>query len=108
MILLQVFIPCHRYVRVPKWLTFVGYVPWATLVGVALGFTPMNPIKALRWSAVINDVISVVHHGDHDADGGAARHQGRLVITRRLKFLDWLCMGMMALAVFAMFMMSGA
>jgi hypothetical protein len=30
----------------------------ATVLGMALNFTPINPIKALFWSAVINGVIS--------------------------------------------------
>ena len=29
------------------------------LAGIELGFTPMDPIKALYWSAVLNGVISV-------------------------------------------------
>jgi hypothetical protein len=31
----------------------------ATLIGVGLNFTPINPIKALYWSAVINGVVAV-------------------------------------------------
>ena len=31
----------------------------ATLLGVILNFTPVDPIKALFWSAVINGVIAV-------------------------------------------------
>ena len=31
----------------------------ATLLGVALNFTAINPIKALFWSAVINGVAAV-------------------------------------------------
>jgi Mn2+/Fe2+ NRAMP family transporter len=31
----------------------------ATLVGAVLNFTPLDPIKALFWSAVINGVAAV-------------------------------------------------
>jgi hypothetical protein len=31
----------------------------ATILGVALNFIPVDPIKALFWSAVINGVIAV-------------------------------------------------
>ena len=31
----------------------------ATLLGVAVDFSPLDPIKALFWSAVINGVIAV-------------------------------------------------
>src|SRR5438477_994261 len=31
----------------------------ATLIGIGLNFTPINPIKALYWSAVINGIVAV-------------------------------------------------
>ena len=31
----------------------------ATLIGLALNFVGLNPIRALVWSAVINGVVSV-------------------------------------------------
>ncbi|MGB8685316.1 MAG: divalent metal cation transporter [Candidatus Binatus sp.] len=38
---------------------FYGILAVATLIGVALNFTDINPIKALFWSAVINGVAAV-------------------------------------------------
>jgi Mn2+/Fe2+ NRAMP family transporter len=38
---------------------FYGILCAATLLGVALNFTAINPIKALFWSAVINGVAAV-------------------------------------------------
>lgn len=38
---------------------FYGALAAATLIGVALHFSPIDPIKALFWSAVINGVVSV-------------------------------------------------
>jgi Mn2+/Fe2+ NRAMP family transporter len=38
---------------------FYGVLTVATLLGVALNFTAINPIKALFWSAVINGVAAV-------------------------------------------------
>jgi len=38
---------------------FYGILSIATLLGVALNFTAINPIKALFWSAVINGVAAV-------------------------------------------------
>src|SRR5258706_649602 len=40
-------------------LGFYAVLITATLVGVALNFTSIDPVKALIWSSVINDVISV-------------------------------------------------
>jgi Mn2+/Fe2+ NRAMP family transporter len=38
---------------------FYGILTVATLLGVALDFIGLNPIKALFWSAVINGVAAV-------------------------------------------------
>lgn len=38
---------------------FYGIIALATIVGLALDFTSLDPIKALFWSAVINGVTSV-------------------------------------------------
>jgi Mn2+/Fe2+ NRAMP family transporter len=40
-------------------LAFYFSLAVATVLGVALNFTPINPIKALYWSAVINGVVAV-------------------------------------------------
>jgi NRAMP (natural resistance-associated macrophage protein)-like metal ion transporter len=38
---------------------FYGAIAAATLIGAALNFSPLDPIKALFWSAVINGVAAV-------------------------------------------------
>lgn len=38
---------------------FYATIGLATLVGMALNFTPISPMKALFWSAVINGVVAV-------------------------------------------------
>jgi Mn2+/Fe2+ NRAMP family transporter len=40
-------------------LVFYGTLGFATLIGVGLNLTPLNPIKALYWSAVINGIVAV-------------------------------------------------
>ena len=42
--------------RAPR---FYGVLAAATLVGAGLNFTPLDPVKALFWSAVINGVVAV-------------------------------------------------
>lgn len=39
--------------------TFYGIIALATLIGTALHFTPLDPIRALFWSAVINGILVV-------------------------------------------------
>ena len=82
---------------------FYGIIAVSTLVGVALGFTALDPIKALYWSAVINGVISVPIMAVMMLMAANAKVMGRFVVTRRLKWLGWMATGAMAVAVIAMF-----
>lgn len=74
----------------------------ATLLGVALNFTPIDPIKALFWSAVINGVISVPIMAVIVLMAARSDVMGRFVINRRLQVLGWLATAVMALAVVVM------
>ncbi len=82
---------------------FYAIITVSTLIGIALGFTPIDPIKALYWSAVINGVISVPIMAVMMLMAVRYEIMGQFVITRRLKILGWLATLMMALAVCAMF-----
>jgi NRAMP (natural resistance-associated macrophage protein)-like metal ion transporter len=87
---------------------FYGIIVISTLAGVGLCFTPIDPIKALYWSAVINGVISVPIMAVMMLMAARPEIMGKLVISRKLKILGWLCTGAMALAVAAMFVTPGA
>jgi Mn2+/Fe2+ NRAMP family transporter len=39
--------------------TFYGIIALATVIGMALHFTPLDPIRALFWSAVINGILVI-------------------------------------------------
>lgn len=82
---------------------FYGIIVVATLAGVLLGFTPIEPIRALYWSAVINGVMSVPIMVVMMLMAARADIMGRLVISRRLKWLGWLATAVMAAVVIAMF-----
>jgi NRAMP (natural resistance-associated macrophage protein)-like metal ion transporter len=86
---------------------FYSIIAISTLAGVALGFTPIDPIKALYWSAVINGVISVPIMAVMMLMATRTDVMGRFVVTRRLKWLGWLATLAMAVAVVAMFMTLG-
>lgn len=83
---------------------FYGIIAVSTLIGVALDFTPIDPIKALYWSAVINGVISVPIMVVMMLMAVRPEIMGKFVITARLKALGWLATLMMAAAVLAMFL----
>jgi NRAMP (natural resistance-associated macrophage protein)-like metal ion transporter len=82
---------------------FYAIVAFATLGGVALTFSPMDPIKALFWSAVINGVISVPVLVVMMVLAGDAKVMGKFVASRRLKLAGWVAALVMAAAVCAMF-----
>jgi NRAMP (natural resistance-associated macrophage protein)-like metal ion transporter len=73
-----------------------------TLFGMALGFTPVDPIRALYWSAVINGVISVPIMVVMMLMAARSNVMGQFVIQGWLKILGWMATLMMAAAVVAM------
>ncbi|GIQ71674.1 NRAMP family divalent metal transporter [Bradyrhizobium sp. ma5] len=71
-------------------------------IGIALNFTPIDPISALYWSAVVNGVLAVPVMVLLMV---MARHKevmGRFVIGGWLYWLGWLSTAAMALSVIAM------
>ena len=82
---------------------FYTFIALATLGGVALDFSPIDPIKALFWSAVINGVIAVPIMVVMMLLADDPKVMGGFTVTRRLKALGWLATGTMAAAVAAMF-----
>ncbi len=82
---------------------FYAIIALATLGGVAIDFAPIDPIKALFWSAVINGVIAVPIMIVTMLLADDPKVMGDFTITRRLKLLGWMATWTMAAAVFAMF-----
>ena len=82
---------------------FYAIVIIATILGVALNFTPIDPIKALFWCAVINGVVAVPIMAVMMLMAMRADIMGPFVITRRLTVLGWLATATMAAVVLAMF-----
>jgi Mn2+/Fe2+ NRAMP family transporter len=93
--------------NLPQARGFYAVLTIATLLGVALNFTPVDPIKALFWSAVINGVIAVPIMVVMMLMANKAEVMGQFVVTRRLKILGWLATAVMAVAVVAMIAMWG-
>ena len=81
---------------------FYAIIAFATLGGVALDFSWINPIRALFWAAVINGVIAVPIMVVMMLLADDPRVMGVFTVKRRLKALGWLATGTMAAAVVAM------
>jgi NRAMP (natural resistance-associated macrophage protein)-like metal ion transporter len=82
---------------------FYAILAFATLLGVALNFTSIPPIKALFWSAVINGVIAVPIMFVMMLMAARTDIMGQFVIRPRLRILGWLSTAVMTIAVIAMF-----
>jgi Mn2+/Fe2+ NRAMP family transporter len=71
-------------------------------IGIALNFTPINPISALYWSAVINGVLAVPVMVLLMLMARRRDVMGRFVVTGPLFWLGWLSTSAMVLSVVAM------
>jgi NRAMP (natural resistance-associated macrophage protein)-like metal ion transporter len=82
---------------------FYGIIVVSTIVGVAIGFTPVDPIKALYWSAVINGVVSVPIMALIMYMAVNPKIMGKFVISPRLRVVGWIATAAMGIAAAAMF-----
>ena len=80
----------------------------ATFVGAGLNFTPLDPVKALFWSAVINGVVAVPVMVTMMLLVRNRTVMGDFVLPRWLIGTGWLATGVMALAAIGMFATWGA
>jgi Mn2+/Fe2+ NRAMP family transporter len=81
---------------------FYGVIAVATLGGVALCFTPTDPVKELFWSAVVNGVIAVPIMAVMMLLASRRDTMGEHVIDARLHRLGWFATVAMAATVLAM------
>jgi NRAMP (natural resistance-associated macrophage protein)-like metal ion transporter len=85
---------------------FYATVVTATLLGMILDFTPVNPIKALYWSAVINGIVAVPVMAIMMLVSAKREVMGEFTVMGWLKGLGWIATAVMALAVVAMLVTS--
>jgi len=83
-------------------LTFYATLCVATLVGIGLNFTPISPIKALYWSAVINGVVAVPIMVILMMMTAQSNIMGEFTIGGWLRVLGWIATMAMALCVVGM------
>jgi Mn2+/Fe2+ NRAMP family transporter len=78
---------------------FYAIIVAAIVIGAGIDFAPIDPIKALFWSAVINGVVAVPLMAVMMLLASRPEAMGPFVISRRLKRLGWAATATMALAV---------
>ena len=81
---------------------FYGVVATATLGGVALCFTPMDPVRELFWSAVLDGVIAVPIMALMMVLATRRSTMGAHTIGPGLRAVGWLATVAMALTVLAL------
>jgi Mn2+/Fe2+ NRAMP family transporter len=88
--------------KVQEALEFYGIIAIATVGGVALNFTHLDPMRALVWSAEINGVIAVPIMVIMMLLASREDIMGRFVIRPRLRGLGWAATVVMAVTVVGM------
>lgn len=83
-------------------MAFYTVIALSVVLGIGLNFTPLDPIKALYWSAVINGVLAapvmvllMLRVRKRDV-------MGDFVVPGWLYGLGWLSTGAMALCIVGM------
>jgi Mn2+/Fe2+ NRAMP family transporter len=90
--------------RVPRSAKgFYGVIAAAILLGIAVDLSPLDPIKALVWSAVINGVAVVPILIAIMIVASRSKQMGKFVATPSQRFFGWLTTVMMTVAAIAMF-----
>lgn len=95
------------------WKTGLDNMPWqargfyavigaAVLLGLGIDYSPIDPIKALYWSAVLNGVIAVPLMAAMMIVAGNKRKMGRFTAGPLLGSMGWLSTAVMAAATFTM------
>ncbi|MDE2165474.1 MAG: divalent metal cation transporter [Alphaproteobacteria bacterium] len=75
----------------------------ATALGVLMNITPIDPIKALFWAAVLNGICAVPLMGITMLMARNRRVMGNFTLPRSLTIAGWVATAVMAAVVVAMF-----
>jgi NRAMP (natural resistance-associated macrophage protein)-like metal ion transporter len=82
---------------------FYGTIAGAILAGAAMNVSPIDPIKALFWSAVVNGVVAVPVMVLLMWLAAWPRVMGAFAIGKTLQALGWAATAVMAVAAIGMF-----
>jgi len=94
--------PATLEARATKAKGFYAVIGAATVIGFALNFTGIGPIKMLIWSAVINGIVAVPIMATMMLIVGNAKVMGRFKAKPTLEIAGWLGTALMAVAVVAL------
>jgi NRAMP (natural resistance-associated macrophage protein)-like metal ion transporter len=81
---------------------FYGVITAATLLGISIGFSPLDPMRALFWSAVINGFVAVPIMAAMMWLAGRRDQMGRYKVSPSIQFFGWSATALMAAAALSM------
>jgi len=84
---------------------FYGVIVLTFALGLVMLFLPVDPIKALFWSAVLNGVIAAPLMVATMIVASSREHLGPFVVPPALKIVGWAATAVMATAALAMFVL---
>ena len=73
------------------------------VIGLSLNFTPIDPIKALFWAAVINGVLAGPVMIVIMLMATNSKVMGKFTLSRRLRITGWLATSVMLIAAGGLF-----
>jgi Mn2+/Fe2+ NRAMP family transporter len=82
---------------------FYGTITVAFILGALLNFSPIDPIKALFWSAVVNGVVAVPVMAIMMVLASRKVVMGDFTLSPLLKSFGWIATAVMGLAALGMF-----
>jgi Mn2+/Fe2+ NRAMP family transporter len=86
---------------------FYAVITLGMMLGIAIDWSPINPMKALFWSAVINGVTAVPVLIGLMVIVSKRSIMGEFVASASLKFFGWLATAVMGIAAIAMMVSPG-
>jgi NRAMP (natural resistance-associated macrophage protein)-like metal ion transporter len=84
---------------------FYSVIALAIVLGIAVDFSPLDPIKALVWSAVLNGIIVVPIMAAMMVVASRRKLMGRFVASLWQRILGWTATAIMTIAAIAMFVL---
>src|SRR6201999_4493506 len=88
--------PATLEAKAPDAVGFYSIIAAATVIGFGLGFTGIDALHMLVWSAVLNGIVAVPIMAMMMVIVGNKRLMGRFKARRWLIVLGWLGTGLMA------------
>ena len=88
--------------KAPEAIGFYSIIAAATIIGFGLGFTSLDPIRMLIWSAVLNGIVAVPIMAAMMVIVTNRRIMGKYRARASLVALGWMGTAVMAAAVVAM------